>query len=60
VNNVESRLYFIGMGLSGFKSCSLETLALLKEADIIFVERYTNFALDEIPSLIKNSNPSSK
>ena len=36
------------MGLSGLKTCSFETLDLLKEADIIFIEKYTNFVLDEI------------
>lgn len=60
MKNVESKLYFIGTGLSGFKSCSLETLALLKEADIIFIERYTNYASDEIPSLIKKFEPKFK
>ncbi len=50
---VESKLFFIGMGLSGFKSCSLETLDLLKEADTIFIEKYTNFVLGEIPQLFK-------
>jgi diphthine synthase len=53
VKGVKSKLFFIGMGLSGLKSCSLETLDLLKEADLIFIEKYTNFVLDEIPELFK-------
>lgn len=51
--STESKLYFIGMGLSGLKTCSLETLEILKKADLIFIEKYTNFILDEIPELMK-------
>jgi len=42
------------MGLSGFRSCSIETLDLLKEAEIIFIEKYTNFVLEEIPELFEH------
>ncbi len=51
--SAESKIYFIGMGLSGLKTCSLETLEILKKADLIFIEKYTNFILEEIPELMK-------
>ena len=37
------------MGLSGLKSCSLQALKILKIADIIFVETYTNFISEGKP-----------
>jgi diphthine synthase len=37
------------MGLSGFRSCSLQALEILKKADLIFVEAYTNFISQDIP-----------
>ena len=45
----ETCLYFIGMGLSGFKTCSLEALEILKKVDEIYIENYTNFISNEIP-----------
>jgi diphthine synthase len=54
VKNVKTRLFFIGMGLSGFKTCSLETLELLSKVDQIFIEKYTNFIPEEIPSIFND------
>ncbi|MFW9779275.1 MAG: diphthine synthase [Candidatus Heimdallarchaeota archaeon] len=45
----DTELVFVGLGLVGFKSCSLETLEVLQTSDIIFLEDYTNFILREIP-----------
>jgi diphthine synthase len=41
------------MGLSGLNTCSLETLEILRKADLIFIEKYTNFIMKEIPELMK-------
>ncbi|MHA2227323.1 MAG: diphthine synthase [Candidatus Hodarchaeales archaeon] len=49
----ETRLFFIGMGLLGLKSCSLESLGILQNVDVIFLEKYTNYILEEIPQLLK-------
>ncbi|WP_455464596.1 diphthine synthase [Candidatus Hodarchaeum mangrovi] len=49
----ESTLYFIGMGLRGFYTCSLECLDILQKADIIYIEKYTNFILEELPPLMQ-------
>ncbi|MHA2113084.1 MAG: diphthine synthase [Candidatus Hodarchaeales archaeon] len=49
----ETCLYFIGMGLSGFQTCSLETVEILKKADEIFIENYTNFISEKIPHELK-------
>lgn len=35
-------LYFIGMGISGYKSLSLEGVKVLKKADHIYLERFTS------------------
>ncbi|MFX0051940.1 MAG: diphthine synthase [Candidatus Hermodarchaeota archaeon] len=48
-NNTETELIFIGMGLLGFKSCSLEALAVLNRVEMIFIETYTNFILEDVP-----------
>ena len=49
----ESTLYFIGMGLRGFYTCSLECLDVIQKADTIYVEKYTNFVLEELPPLMQ-------
>jgi diphthine synthase len=51
--NTETELIFIGMGLLGFKSCSLEAIDLLGKVENVFIETYTNYILDEIPPLLK-------
>ncbi len=48
------KLYFIGMGLKGFESCSIETLDILNLVDIIFIEEYTNFIIKELPSVFNH------
>ena len=48
----ETRIYFIGMGLSGFKTCSLETLDILEHVEEIYIERYTNFISEKIPEAV--------
>jgi diphthine synthase len=52
--NSVTELIFIGMGLLGLKSCSIEALAVLKRVEMIFIETYTNFILDEVPPLLNN------
>jgi diphthine synthase len=54
VRNAETKLYFIGMGISGLKSCSLETLDILKRIDEVFIETYTNFIPEEIPQALNH------
>jgi len=49
----ETCLYFIGMGLSGFNTCSLEAIELLKKVDEIFIENYTNFISEKLPHAFK-------
>lgn len=49
----ETCLYFIGMGLSGFKTCSLEAIEILDNVDVIFIENYTNFISEKIPHAFK-------
>ncbi len=49
----KTNLFFIGMGLSGLPSCSLEALEILEEVNEIFIEKYTNFILGEIPPLLE-------
>lgn len=49
----KTKLFFIGMGLSGLTSCSLEALDILVKVDEIFIEKYTNFILGEIPPLLE-------
>ncbi len=44
-----TELVFVGLGLVGFKSCSFEVFQVLEATDIIFLEKYTNFILDEVP-----------
>ncbi|MFX0122079.1 MAG: diphthine synthase [Candidatus Hodarchaeota archaeon] len=51
----ETEFFFIGIGLAGLKSCTLETLDILKRMDEIFIEKYTNFISNEIPHFFKNS-----
>ncbi|UCG90547.1 MAG: diphthine synthase [Candidatus Heimdallarchaeota archaeon] len=53
----ETELFFIGMGLSGLNSCTLETLDILEKMDKVFVEQYTNFIPEEIPPLLKHIRP---
>ncbi|UCE13592.1 MAG: diphthine synthase [Candidatus Heimdallarchaeota archaeon] len=53
MNNTETTIFFIGMGLSGLNSCSLETLKVIREVDEVFLERYTNFLPDDIPSSLQ-------
>lgn len=53
MNDPETTIFFIGMGLSGLNSCSLETLNVIREVDEVFLEKYTNFLLEDIPSLLK-------
>lgn len=38
------------MGLTGLKSCNLSSLETLNRADNVFIDSYTNYILDEIPS----------
>jgi len=45
----ETSLYFIGMGLSGLKTCSLEAIEILEMVDEIFIENYTNFICEKTP-----------
>ncbi|MFX1284430.1 MAG: diphthine synthase [Promethearchaeota archaeon] len=53
MRKAETVLFFIGMGLSGLKSCTLETLDVLKRIDEVFIENYTNFIPEEIPPLLE-------
>ncbi len=53
MKNVKTSLIFVGMGLSGFKTCSIETLEILDKTDLIFIEKYTNFIPEELPSIFK-------
>ncbi len=53
MREAETELFFVGMGLSGLKSCSLETLNILKKVDAIYIEKYTNFIPEEIPPSLK-------
>ena len=46
-------LFFIGMGLSGLTSCSLETIDILAKVDEIYIEKYTNFILGEVHPLLQ-------
>ncbi|MHA1974924.1 MAG: diphthine synthase [Candidatus Hodarchaeales archaeon] len=41
-----SRIIFIGMGLIGLKSCSIESIKLLDEVDKVVIENFTNFILE--------------
>jgi len=49
----ETCLYFIGMGLSGLKTCSLEAIEVLENVDEIFIEKYTNFISEKTPHPFK-------
>ena len=49
----ETMLYFVGMGLLGLKSCSLESLGILQNVDVVFLEKYTNYIFEEITQLLK-------
>lgn len=53
----ETEIYFIGIGLSGLRGCTIETLDILKKMDEIFIENYTNFISEEIPSFLKHIQP---
>ncbi|MHA2138647.1 MAG: diphthine synthase [Candidatus Hodarchaeales archaeon] len=44
-----TRIYFVGMGLTGFNSLSLQALEILRLVEIIFVEKYTNFISQDTP-----------
>jgi diphthine synthase len=44
----------VGMGLSGFVSCSFEALEVLKQVDVIYLESYTNFYIQAIPPAFKD------
>ena len=57
MRKAETELFFIGMGLSGLKSCTLETLDILTNIDKVFIEQYTNFVPREIPPLLKQIKP---
>lgn len=50
----DTELVFVGLGLVGFKSCSFEVFQVLEATDIIFLEKYTNFILDEVPPQFQN------
>ena len=52
--NTDTQIYFIGMGLSGFNSCSLNALEILAEVEEIYVESYTNFVLSDIPKAFED------
>jgi len=47
----ETDIFFIGIGLSGLRGCSIETLDILDQMDEIFIEKYTNFVPEEISPL---------
>jgi len=53
LTDIETSLVFIGMGLSGLKTCSIETLEILNKTDNIFIEKYTNFISGQVPSAFK-------
>jgi diphthine synthase len=48
----KTNLFFIGIGSSGLKGCTIETLDILEQMDEIFIERYTSFIPEEIPPLL--------
>ncbi|MFX1504632.1 MAG: diphthine synthase [Promethearchaeota archaeon] len=50
----ETNLFFIGIGSSGLKGCTIETIDILAQMDEIFIERYTNFVPEEIPPLLSH------
>ena len=49
----ETILYFIGMGLSGLRSCGLNSIDIVNKAENIFIDSYTKFILEEIPRELK-------
>jgi diphthine synthase len=55
-------LYIIGIGINEFESLSLGSLEILKNSDIIYVERFTGFISDEfmqnLSNLLRNSRDS--
>ncbi len=48
----ETNFFFIGIGLSGLKSITIDTLDILKKMDEIYIEKYTNFVSEEIPPFL--------
>ncbi|MHA1942220.1 MAG: diphthine synthase [Candidatus Hodarchaeales archaeon] len=47
-------LFFIGMGLRGLSTCSLQSLEALEKCETIYIEPYTNFTESEIPPSFQN------
>ncbi|MHA2289597.1 MAG: hypothetical protein ACXABG_12500 [Promethearchaeota archaeon] len=45
-----TRIFFVGMGLTGLNSFSLQALEILRIVEVIFVENYTNFISQETPT----------
>ena len=50
----KTNLFFIGIGSSGLRGCTIETLDILARMDKIFIERYTNFVPEELPPLLRH------
>ncbi|UCG02364.1 MAG: diphthine synthase [Candidatus Heimdallarchaeota archaeon] len=48
----DTELYFIGIGSSGLRGCTIETLDILTQLDEVFIEKYTNYVPGEIPPLL--------
>lgn len=53
----DTELFFLGIGSSGLKGCTIETIEILTQMDKIFIEKYTNFIPEEIPPLLQQVKP---
>ncbi|MFX0015201.1 MAG: diphthine synthase [Promethearchaeota archaeon] len=53
----ETELFFIGIGLLGLQSCTMETFEILRRMDKVYIEKYTNFISEDIPPLLKKVMP---
>ena len=56
-------LYIIGIGINEFESLSLGSMEILKNSDIVYVERFTGFISDEfvnnLSDILRNTSGSS-
>ena len=55
-------LYIIGIGINEFESLSLGSMEILKNSDIVYVERFTGFISDEfvnnLSDILRNTSGS--
>ncbi|MHA1213851.1 MAG: diphthine synthase [Candidatus Hodarchaeales archaeon] len=49
-----SRIFFVGMGLKGVESCSIESIKIFNEVDKIFIENFTNFIVESTTDIYKD------